>query len=153
MVESQSGADIPLAELDLIFNICGWLNVPVVVGKLELQCRAGIKLRGIGDLILQVFVHGVEESVNAGLPIVSAMMPRQVGARVSFAVTTILIYDHWSGLRVRGKQRRRVPHARGKTQEDVCRKGVGEVYLAACFTLRAVLPLARLLLDEFIRHQ
>ena len=50
------------------------------------------------------------------------------------------------------RKRVRIADASCDAQEDVRRKCVRVVDLAGCFLLRGVLALARLLLDEFVRH-
>ena len=109
-------------------------------------------MRGVRDLILQVFIHGAENSIHSELPLVPAVMAREVRAHISFAIAAILKDDDRRGLRVGIQERVRITDASRDAQENVRRKCVRVVNLAGCFLLLGILALARLLLDEFVRH-
>src|SRR4029077_8499415 len=97
----------------------GWLNVPMPVGEPKLQNSVGVELRGVRNAVLQVFVYRRENSIDADFPIVPAMMPGEIRARVAFPVATLLRDDDGGGLLVGREQRRGVAHASCNTQKHV----------------------------------
>src|SRR5580693_6850913 len=78
------------------------------------------------------------------------IMPRQVGARVSFPKTALLRHQNRSGLGIRPQIRGIVAH----TALGVEQKRRGDDALIVDETtglpIRAILPLARILLHEFV---
>src|SRR5229473_7168945 len=98
-------------------------------------------------------MNWIENSVCTSLPLVTSMLACEVRADIPFPVPTILIDDHGSGKRIRRKKRARVANAPRKAQHKGWRKGVHVMRLAARLLLRDILPLARLLLDQLVRHQ
>ena len=100
MIETQSGADVPVAEMNLILHVGGRLDIPAAIGELKLLLSIGIELRRIRDGVAQRFVDRREERVDSGFPVVAAVVAGQIGARVTFAIAAILRDDHGSGQRI-----------------------------------------------------
>src|SRR5712671_5561742 len=86
MIEPQPRADVPPAQAHLVLHVNRRLDVPfLLIGKRKVQLRPGIELSRIGYRVLQRLVHRTENTVHARFPIVMSVVPREVGAQVSFA--------------------------------------------------------------------
>src|SRR5436305_579223 len=95
VVKTQSAAKIPLAEVDLVFRVCGLLQVPALVAKVEDLLRSRIELHGISDLVVQHLVNRIEHPVESDLPVMLSGMAGEVGANITFAVASDLRDDDW----------------------------------------------------------
>src|ERR1700752_1979693 len=51
LVETQAGADAPIADVESVLNIERGLGIPFAAAKGKLQESTGIELRRIGDVI------------------------------------------------------------------------------------------------------
>ena len=142
--------------MNVILNVGGRLDIPSVIGKLKLLLSVGIKLRCIGDDVVQRFMHGRKKTVDTGFPVVAALVSGQVGARVAFSIASRLRNDYRSGQWIGSQIGAGVActHTLGKTGggeiwrrgNSVLKKTWPLVFRIAC----DVLPLAGLLLDEFV---
>ena len=101
MIEPQSRADVPPAQAHLVLHVNRRLDIPfLLIRKLKIQLCPGIELSRIGYRVLQRLVHRTENTVHARFPIVMPVVPREIGAQISFAVAAVLRNDHRRGLRV-----------------------------------------------------
>src|SRR5690242_2837125 len=110
MVETQPSADVPPTVTHLVLNIKRRLDVPLAVREIQIQLRAGIELRWVGDVILQGFVDRGEERVGTGFPIVVTTMAGDIAANVPFAIAAILIDHDGSGQRIGAKRKTGITH-------------------------------------------
>ena len=153
MIEAQPRGDIPVADVDLVLYVGGWLDVPAAVGELKLLLGIGIELRRISDEVTQRFVDGREERIDSRLPVVASVVAGQIGAGVAFAVAARLRDLHGSGGGIGSQFGAGIAQAAGQAEKQVGGNGVLEENLAAGFEIGDVLALARLLLDEFVGNQ
>src|SRR5215469_4583074 len=153
MVVPQSPAQVPFTEANLVLGVSGWLDVPAAIRKQKIWPRARIELTCIRDLVLQIFVHGIEDSVHPEFPIVPPAMARQVRAGVSLSIAAILKDNDRRRLRVRIQNRACIAHASCDAQQDIRRKSMGIVNLPGGFLLCGILPLASCFLRQVIRHE
>ena len=74
MIETQPQRQIPITGVNLILRKGRRLKVPAMIRKPELPLRAGIKLRGIGYVVLQFFRNRIKNAINSDFPIVPPVM-------------------------------------------------------------------------------
>ena len=134
----------------MILDVKRRLDVPFAVREIQIQLRAGIECRPLGDLILQRFVNRSEEGIGAGFPVVVAVVAGDVAANVAFAIAAVLIDDDRGGKRIGAKREAGIAHGAGKAEEQVGRDGVLEIDLPAGFGTGGVLPLQQGLLREIV---
>src|SRR5262249_3318277 len=98
-------------------------------------------------------MHWVEHTVDSRFPIMMSAMPRQVRARVSFAVTPFLQNTPRGGEWVGGKCGARIANTAGYAEPQLRRKNVLKIVLPAGLQVCDVLPLVRILLNQFVWNQ
>ena len=101
VVETKTGANVPVAPVNVVLEVQGGFDVPAMIGKRKLQLSPGIESGGISDLVSQRFVYWSEQYVDSGFPVVMGGMASDVATEIAFAVAATLRHDHRSGEVVR----------------------------------------------------
>src|SRR5437879_1612087 len=85
VIETQPQRQVPIPQVHLVLRVGGRLNIPALTRELELPLRAGIELTRIRDAVLQLLEHWVEYAVDSELPVLPALVARDICACISFA--------------------------------------------------------------------
>src|SRR5580692_744074 len=141
MIETQAGADVPWSVAHLVLQIERRLDVPFAAREIQIQLRAGIELRGVGDVVLQRYVNRSEERIGAGFPVVVAAVADNVTTNVALAIAAILVDNDRRGKGIGAERKTGIAHAAGKAENQVGGDGVLEIDLPAGFGTGGVLPL------------
>ena len=79
--------------MHLILGISRRLEIPAVVGKLELLLRSGIELSQVGDRVLELLVDRAEGAVDTNFPVVTTVVPGEIPTAIELTIAAILAYD------------------------------------------------------------
>src|SRR5271169_5605400 len=151
VIPAKSGIDGPVAQVDQILNEGGLLEVRAAGQKTKGKGRAGIKLRWVGNVVVEVFVEESVVRLDSKLPFVSSMIHGDAALEIAFAKAIVLKNFDGSGFRVGVEIIGIVADHAAKIGDGMRGKSVFEGDDAHGLDVIRVLTLARGLLHEFVR--
>src|SRR6516164_4060290 len=128
--------------MPLILDESGGFNIPPAIEEAEIRRRARVKLRGIGDQVLQSLVDGVEKRVRTDLPIVGAALAGQRDPGITRPEPSLLANDHRRGEVIRPEAEGLLSYAALSAEQQARGQNVLVVHLPARLFAGAVLALA-----------
>src|SRR5438132_6385832 len=100
MVPAKARTCRPFAQSNNVLDEGGLLEVAPSAGKTEGRRRARIKLRRIGDHIIESFTQGGEVCLDTSLPFLPAVVDCDASFKILLPKTSVLSRDNRRGERV-----------------------------------------------------